>query len=70
MHKAWLKTAEEIEKSMKNTRANKACKVLKTMKAHQNKDHAGIHLIRMQEWVQHYQGGLLQSCVHCKSTGI
>lgn len=34
-------------------------KVLKSMKA-QNKDHASIQLIGMQEWVRHYQGLLAE----------
>ena len=37
-----------------NTRANKAWKILKTMRV-QNRDNAGISLITMKEWKEHYQ---------------
>lgn len=53
-NEAWQKTGEETEKSMENIRANRAWKVLKSIKA-QNKD-----LIGMQEWVRHYQGLLTE----------
>lgn len=51
---SWKKTCEEIENCRGNTRANKAWKVLKSMRT-QNRDTAGISLISSKQWTTCYQ---------------
>lgn len=50
----WDKVCREVDQSIGNTRANKAWKVIKTMRT-ENKDAAGISLISIQEWSEYYR---------------
>jgi len=50
----WDKTCQEINNCTGNTRANRAWKIVKGLKT-ENKDQAGISLIKMEEWRNYYR---------------